>query len=521
MKKAKKILAVFLTLALTLSLFGCDSNSGTGSDTSTVNVEVTSDPGNYQPSTRNAGSTAVFLLNVYEGLFEKAYSGDYEPLLVKEYEWIDDTHMSMTIYDNIVTHAGDPVTAEDVLWSLEWAAESAEYSRHTTNIDFENTKVTGDYSLELAIYEPNVFFLNDLSRIQITAKKSFEESDDNMISIAIGTGPYKMVEHTEGVEVVLEKFDDYWGNEADPERDRQLQNFDKIVFKFIPEAAQRTIELESGGVDILYDTSTTDLESLMSNDEFDVFEYVTGQTVTMYFNSSENSVCNDQTLRQAIRYAIDNDAIVAAAYSGYAKPAVSIISPDNQEWSDDLEENPLYPYDPEKAKELLAEAGYGEGELTLTLATDDSNERKAVAEIIQAQLSQVGITVKIDTYDSGSFNSLWSDNESWDMQINQFSALGSVLFYFYNQVNEEKNVRGFWVDEDFQTLLTPTLVDGNEEGIMELVDIFEEACPVVPLVNKTVYFTFRNGLENYRIKNDATLVVNDIGVTDEATWLYD
>ena len=76
MKKAKKILAVFLALAMTLSLVACDSNSGTGSDTSTVYVEVTSDPGNYQPSTRNAGATSVFLLNVYEGLFEKAYSGE-------------------------------------------------------------------------------------------------------------------------------------------------------------------------------------------------------------------------------------------------------------------------------------------------------------------------------------------------------------------------------------------------------------------------------------------------------------
>ncbi|MCI8616070.1 MAG: hypothetical protein HFJ01_13450 [Lachnospiraceae bacterium] len=67
---------------------------------------------------------------------------------------------------------GDPVKAEDALWSIQWAAESAEYSRHTTNIDFENTKVIDDLTLELAIFESNVFFLNDLSRIQVTAKKT-------------------------------------------------------------------------------------------------------------------------------------------------------------------------------------------------------------------------------------------------------------------------------------------------------------------------------------------------------------
>ncbi len=97
-------------------------------------------------------------------------------------------------------------------------------------------------------------------------------------------------------------------------------------------------------------------------------------------------------------------------YGGNARAATSIVSPDNKEWSDDIQN--LYPYDPEKAKQLLTDAGYGEGELTLKLATDDSNERKAIAEIIQAQLGQIGITVDINTYDAGSFNSLWGDNQS-------------------------------------------------------------------------------------------------------------
>ncbi|MDE7048808.1 MAG: ABC transporter substrate-binding protein [Lachnospiraceae bacterium] len=539
-RKWKKLAAIMTAAALAVTMAGCggqnDGNSGSSSSegaevqgevaagesaqgSSTIYVEAASDPGNYQPSTRNAGATQVFLLNVYEGLFERAYSGEYEPLLAESYEWTDDTHMTIKLHDNIVTHAGDPVKAEDVLWSIQWAAESAEYSRHTTNIDFDNTKVVDDLTLELAIFEPNVFFLNDLSRIQITAKKTFEESEDNLINIANGTGPYKMTGHTEGVEVVLEKFEDYWDKD-NTARDRQLQNFDKIVFKFISEAAQQTIELESGGVDILYDTPTNDLDSLRNNDEFEVFEYVTGQTVTMYFNSSENSVCNNQTLRQAIRTAIDNQAIVAAVYGGNARAATTIISPDNKEWSDDLAVQ--YPFDQDKAKQLLKDAGYAEGELTLKLATDDSNERKAIAEIIQAQLGQIGITVEINTYDAGSFNSLWGDNESWDMQINQFSALGSVLFYFNNQVNREKNVRGFWEDDAFQELLAPTIRDGNAENIMKLVDMFEEASPVCPLVNKTVYFTFRKGLTDYKIKNDANLIVNDVAVTDEASsWLYD
>ena len=262
-KRWKKAATVMMTAVMTIAMLftaaGCGGqdegsgktagkDAGAGSETtgeeaqgmSTVYVQVASEPGNYQPSTRNSGSTQVFLLNVYESLFERAYSGEYEPLLAESYEWTDDTHMTIKLHDNIVTHAGDPVKAQDVLWSIQWAAESAEYSRHTTNIDFENTKVIDDLTLEIVIFEPNVFFLNDLDRIQITAKKTFDESPDNLISIANGTGPYKMVSHTEGVDVVLEKFDGYWDKD-NTERDRQLQNFDRIVFKFIPEAAQRRL----------------------------------------------------------------------------------------------------------------------------------------------------------------------------------------------------------------------------------------------------------------------------------------
>ena len=93
------------------------------------------------------------------------------------------------------------------------------------------------------------------------------------------------------------------------------------------------------------------------------------------------------------------------------------------------------------------------------------------------------------------------------MQINQFSALGSVLFYFNNQVNRAKNVRGFW--------------DGNEENVKTLVGMFEEASPVCPLVNRTVYYTLRKGLSDYRTKKDSNLIVNDLTVTDKASWLYD
>ena len=174
---------------------------------------------------------------------------------------------------------------------------------------------------------------------------------------------------------------------------------DRIIYKFIPEEAQRTISLESGDVDFVYDPPLTELEGLMNNSDYDVLEVKTSSTPSLYFNSSEGSVCSNKSLRQAISCAIDNSAIVAAVYKGFAHPACSVVTPNNPEWSDDLENSNPYAFDQEKAKTCLAEAGYQPGELKLRLATDDVSTHKAAAEIIQAYLQQIGIEVEISIFD--------------------------------------------------------------------------------------------------------------------------
>ena len=537
--KRRKIVSLLLAAAMTAGvLSGCGGNGETAgtagtADTknaetaqngakeegqSTIVMEITNDPSSLQPSTINQQAFMEQRMNYYERLFEWDYNGEVSPLLVKDFEWIDELHLKITLYDNITTHSGKKLTTEDVKFSLEYAKDSAEFARHTTNIDYDNIEITDDYTMVIPILQQNVLFWNDITRIDIVSKADFEESKDQMITTPVGTGPYKVTGYTPGVEVVLEKNENYWNA---GQTEIQQRNVDRIIYKFIPEEAQRTISLESGDVDFVYDPPLTELEGLMNNSDYDVLEVKTSSTPSLYFNSSEGSVCSNKSLRQAISCAIDNSAIVAAVYKGFAHPACSVVTPNNPEWSDDLENSNPYAFDQEKAKTCLAEAGYQPGELKLRLATDDVSTHKAAAEIIQAYLQQIGIEVEISIFDAGSYNTLLTQKDTWDMQINEYTTKGSILFFFGNQVNRNKNIRGFWDDDEFQNVLDEALKDGDNEKVSKLVSIFMETIPIYPLMNKTNYYVFRKGIENVRTKDDYIVFPGDVTYTEEASsWLY-
>ena len=537
--KRRKIVSLLLAAAMTAGVMsGCGGNgetAGTAGTADTKNaetaqngakeegqstsvMEITNDPSSLQPSTINQQAFMEQRMNYYERLFEWDYNGEVSPLLVKDFEWIDELHLKITLYDNITTHSGKKLTTEDVKFSLEYAKDSAEFARHTTNIDYDNIEITDDYTMVIPILQQNVLFWNDITRIDIVSKADFEESKDQMITTPVGTGPYKVTGYTPGVEVVLEKNENYWNA---GQTEIQQRNVDRIIYKFIPEEAQRTISLESGDVDFVYDPPLTELEGLMNNSDYDVLEVKTSSTPSLYFNSSEGSVCSNKSLRQAISCAIDNSAIVAAVYKGFAHPACSVVTPNNPEWSDDLENSNPYAFDQEKAKTCLAEAGYQPGELKLRLATDDVSTHKAAAEIIQTYLQQIGIEVEISIFDAGSYNTLLTQKDTWDMQINEYTTKGSILFFFGNQVNRNKNIRGFWDDDEFQNVLDEALKDGDNEKVSKLVSIFMENIPIYPLMNKTNYYVFRKGIENVRTKDDYIVFPGDVTYTEEASsWLY-
>ena len=433
MKKIKRILALLTALSMVV-IGGCngsgqvqESSSSVGETGQTVTgeekgrssfvMEFNADPGSLAPNSSGIDSNFIIRCYYYEKLFDFGFdTPDIQPILAKGYEWLDDHRMQIEIWDDIYTTDGNNLTAEDVLWSLQQCAESTQFVQHTRNIDFDQTEVTDTYTIVIYFNNHNQFIFNDLSRIDITSKASYEASADGMVATPVGTGPYVVTQYDAGTQIVLEKNQNYWKTAGDHDGLIPSQNVDEIVCRFIAEDAQKTIALESGDVDYIFECPSIAIQDYQNREDINLYTINATNCEGLYFNCMEGSVCSNQLLRQAIAYAIDTDAIVSSVLGGLGGiPATQIASHIAQEYQAD---KVYYEYNPEKSKELLAQAGYKEGELTLNLLADNTNNRREIAQIIQQFLSQVGINVEIETVEASTLNSRITEPDTWDMCMN-------------------------------------------------------------------------------------------------------
>ena len=255
-----------------------------------------------------------------------------------------------------------------------------------------------DYTVNVELKAPYAPALRNLSvPFAAIVPKAVVEADEEAFKLhPIGTGPYKFVEWKQGDSVTLERFDDYYAGPAETQ---------KLVMKVIPEASQRTIALETGEVDLAYDLLPNDLEKVRSNSELQLFE---APSLTCYYISMNMNKApyDDQKVRDAVNYAIDRQLIIDTIASGSGEPADAIIAPAVFGYFSPG----AYEYDPEKAKSLLAEAGYPNGFET-SIWVNDNQTRVEVCQAVQAMLQDVGITCNIEVMEFGSFISRTSAGE--------------------------------------------------------------------------------------------------------------
>ncbi len=498
------------TSETTVQASGAEGEESVSGDEINVRVEIGADPGDLSPWGVNTNESQYVKYVIYQRLLEKDYSGELVPLLAKEYEQIDDTHYRFVINEGITVHNGDTLTASDVVWSIKMAAESATYSNITSGIDVENTEVVDDTTFILALESPSIMAIENMCWIPITSQSAYESDPDHMVNNPVGTGPYKFVEWTPGSTVEVEKFDGYW------RPDSNEQNCDRITYRVISETAQKAIELETDGVDVLYEVGTGDVERLKGDENFTVIEETIPTVHSIYFNCSEYSACQNQKLRQAIAYAVDTESIAEVAYGGYATPAYSICSEAFSDWKDEYKEDGiLYAQDLEKARQLLAEAGIQEG-LELSLITNEDATRVAAAEIIQANLAQIGIQVNITSYEAAVYNTMILDPQGgWDMSLNGATNYGSVLGIFHFQLNYKTSKRMTLIDEHFQELLEEALAYGDEAVTDELLDYFNETLPIYPMVHLEQICAAKNTIGDFALKGSRFLFP---GEWDYSNW---
>ncbi|MCR5033144.1 MAG: ABC transporter substrate-binding protein [Lachnospiraceae bacterium] len=379
----KKRLALLLSVVLTtvaVALGGCAGDKQ--ESTSQITIGIPQDiEDSLDPMKATAAGTKEILFNIYEGLVKPDSDGNLIPAVASEYKISEEGRVyTFTLREDIKFHDGSSVTADDVVYSLERYADGQSgdaLASAFSNID--DISAPTDKTVVIVLKEANTDFLSYLTAAVIP--KSNADPD----TVAIGTGPYRYVSRSPQENIILESFDDYWDKDNAPQ-------IKKITLKIIANADTIVTELNGGSIDMFCRLSSTQVSQLSS--DYNVYTGTMNLVQALYLNNAIEPF-NDVRVRQALCYAIDPQGILDMAFDGQGSIIGSAVYPTfGKYYMPELAD--AYPTNIEKAKELLAEAGYPDG-FTFSI-TVPSNYQPHVdtAQVIAEQLKEVGITANIN-----------------------------------------------------------------------------------------------------------------------------
>jgi len=343
----------------------------------------------------------VLLYNVYEGLVRLQDDGSITGLLASDWEISDDgLTYTFNLQEGVSFHNGEPFTADDVVFSINNVVNNETHPFTTTLAPITNVEATDESTVVLTLSQVSANLLFFLTQGQgVILKESAIGAIENE---PVGTGPFTFSSWTVGDSIVLERNDSYWGDAA---------LLEMVTFRYINEPNALTNAMLSDDLDILAGVSAPEtLAEFESDDRFQVREGLTyGETVLSL--NGRMAPLDNVLVRQAVTHAINRQDVVDLAYSGYGTVIGSFSTPLDG-WFKEID---AYPYDPQAAIDLLAEAGYDGTPLQMILPPVSYATRSG--EIIASQLADVGVPVEITNVEWGVWLEDVFTNHDFHMSI--------------------------------------------------------------------------------------------------------
>lgn len=378
----------FVLIVIVALMLVSTTSSAWGKDT--LVVANTADIITLDPTQIRDNQSGNVRTQIFDGLLEIDAEGEVRPVLAERWEQPDPLTYIFHLRRGVKFHNGEELKAEDVKFSIERALTPLGLAIHSLIRDIKEVNALDDYTVEVKLKQPFTPFLYSLgeSWAGILNKKAVETGDPD--HQPIGTGPFKFVSWTKGDRVVLERFDDYYG---------QKPVYKNLIIRAIPESASRMIELESGGIDVAYQiTLKNDMERVKAHPDLELLRIASNRTGYIGMNTTKAPL-NDVRVRKAIRFALDIPGLQAAVWRGIGGVPTNPIPPMNRYYDQTL---PMPQQDIEAAKKLLKETGLPLP-LKLSLWTNEARERVDAATIVQNMLAEVDIQVEIKVLEWGTF----------------------------------------------------------------------------------------------------------------------
>lgn len=383
-----------------------------------VVVAITADPPGWDPSVSTSQEIArVMYNNVFEGLVKFNRDGDIVPALAESWTVADDgLSWTFTIREGVLFHDGSALTLGDIIAKFERATDPD--SGHTNPGYYAAIESVTEAESNTVIFnlsEPSSSLLYNLARpdsiIYPAARAETQRSEP------IGTGPFRFVSYLEGSEVRLEAFEEYYLE--------GVPYLDSVVFRIIPDPNARFAALQAGDIDMI--GVALNPEQFIQLDGLAGLKGTEGTATTEITVAMNNSrpPFDNPLVRQAITHAIDKQTIVDGAFFGLGTVIGTHMSPAEPYY---IDLNP-YPFDPERAQALLAEAGYPNGFTINFELPEPYNIERRTGEVIAQQLSEVGITVNLSVVEWGTWIQRIFLGADYDMTIIGHSEPRDINIY--------------------------------------------------------------------------------------------
>ncbi|MEM6428131.1 MAG: ABC transporter substrate-binding protein [Deinococcota bacterium] len=370
-----------------------------------VSVAIVAEPPGWDPSASTSQEIArVVYRNVFEGLVSIDRGGMIEPTLAESWEVSEDgLTWTFMLREGVLFHNGDPLEANDVVAKFERAMDPE--SGHTNSAYYEAIEsVTGEGNvITFTLSEPNASLLYNLARPDSIIYPA--ELTETQRSQPVGTGPFIFADYVEGSQVRLEAFDGYYLE--------GVPYLDAVTYRIISDPNAQLAALRAGDIDLIGTSlSPENALQVQSDPNLKLTQGTATTEITMALNNSREPLSNP-LVRQAITHAIDKNVIVDGAMFGFGTVIGSHATP-TEPYFVDVEP---YPYDPERARALLAEAGYPDGfNITFELPEPYNIERRS-GQVIAQQLAEVGITADVSVVEWGTWIQRIFLGSDYDMTI--------------------------------------------------------------------------------------------------------
>ncbi|MBA2759078.1 MAG: hypothetical protein H0U38_05250 [Chloroflexia bacterium] len=355
-----------------------------------VVIALGSDPLTLMPNAIVDWTTGIQIAHMYDRTLLRDPEQNYEvgPWLC-ELTNIDDLTWELTLVSPDITfHSGNPLTATDFQTAIDWALDPANESHYLERWEqFSEITIVDDMTFRIGTTDPFPLIAERLAELHPVDTVLIDEIGWEAYAEApSGTGPFRFVEWTRGQNLLAERNENYWHNDV---------NVEEVEFRFMPEFSSRMAALLADELDIVKDIPVDSISNVEESDNARIAAIPSSRVnYVALVNNREDSVFNDIRLRQAVNYGVDVDGIIAGIFQGQATRMAGSLSALNPEVNTEIEP---YPYDPERARELIAEAGYEPGELTVTMDAPQGRYPMDTdaALAISASLGEVGINVEI------------------------------------------------------------------------------------------------------------------------------